>query len=167
MPQSYVDIDDPSLLAFDVMRRIGDVVDCLPPGPVTAVHIGGAACTLPWYIASRRPGSSQVVYEPDDLLVDLLAPKLDTASVPGLTVEIADGRAGLAARADASADLIVLDAFESGHMPSALGRSSSPATSTGCCPDPARTSRTWWTTLAWDSRGGWSRRSARCSTPCC
>lgn len=120
VPQSYVDLGDPSVLAFDVLRRIGDVVDRLPAGPLAAMHIGGAACTLPRYIASVRPGSAQVVFELDDLLVAFLSDRLDTVAVPGLTVQIADGRAGLAARADGSADLIVLDAFESGQLPAAF-----------------------------------------------
>ena len=44
--QSYVDLDDPAHLEFDYVRRFADVVDRLPPGPLDALAIGGAACTL-------------------------------------------------------------------------------------------------------------------------
>ncbi|MFD1051433.1 spermine synthase, partial [Kibdelosporangium lantanae] len=31
--QSYVDLDDPTYLDFEYVRRMGDIVDGLPPGP--------------------------------------------------------------------------------------------------------------------------------------
>jgi hypothetical protein len=114
VPQSYVDLEDPSRLAFDVLRRIADVVDFLPAGPLDAVHIGGAACTLPRYVASTRPGSRQLVLDVDDLLVEFVEEHLDPGSVPGLELRVEDGRAGVAACPDSSVDLVVLDAFESG-----------------------------------------------------
>src|SRR4051794_41925034 len=54
--QSYVDLDDPAYLEFDYVRRFGDVVDRLPPGPVEALHIGGGAGTPPRYRAATPPG---------------------------------------------------------------------------------------------------------------
>ncbi|MEV4142872.1 fused MFS/spermidine synthase [Amycolatopsis sp. NPDC049691] len=109
--QSYVDLDDPANLEFDYVRRFGDVVDQLPPGPVDALHIGGAACTLPRYVAASRPGSRQLVFDADGELVELVRAQLGLR-VPGLRVRITDGRAGLATRREDSADLAVVDAFE-------------------------------------------------------
>ncbi|MGW5719759.1 spermidine synthase [Amycolatopsis sp. NPDC003865] len=109
--QSYVDLDDPANLEFDYVRRFGDVVDQLPPGPVDALHIGGAACTLPRYVAARRPGSRQLVFDADGELVELVRAQLGLR-IPGVRVRITDGRAGLATRREDSADLAVVDAFE-------------------------------------------------------
>ncbi|WP_290062731.1 spermidine synthase [Amycolatopsis solani] len=109
--QSYVDLDAPATLEFDYVRRFGDVVDLLPPGPVDALHIGGAACTLPRYVAATRPGSRQLVFDADGELVDLVRTQLGLR-IPGLRVRITDGRTGLATRREDTADLVVVDAFE-------------------------------------------------------
>ncbi|MDQ7804748.1 fused MFS/spermidine synthase [Amycolatopsis sp. A133] len=109
--QSYVDLDDPAHLEFDYVRRFGDVVDRLPPGQLDALHIGGAACTLPRYVAASRPGSRQLVFDADGELVELVRTQLGLR-VPGLRVRVTDGREGLSTRRDDSADLVVVDAFE-------------------------------------------------------
>lgn len=119
--QSYVDLDDPEHLEFDYVRRIGDVVDCVPsPGPLDVLHIGGGACTLPRYIAATRKGSRQLVVEADGPLVDLVRERLDLRSIPRLKVRVGDGRAETATRHDGTADLVVVDAFESALMPGPL-----------------------------------------------
>lgn len=120
VPQSHVDLDDPTHLDFEYMRLLGDVVDRLKDGPLDAVHIGGAGCTLPRYVAATRPGSRQIVYELDEPLVRLVREQLSLKAVRGLKVRIGDGRAGLAALPDASDDLIVVDAFSGAEMPVAL-----------------------------------------------
>jgi hypothetical protein len=109
--QSYVDLDDPANLEFDYVRRFADVVDQLPTGPLDALHVGGAACTLPRYVAASRPGSRQLVFDADGELVDLVRAQLGLR-VPGLRVRVTDGRSGLPTRREDSADLVVVDAFE-------------------------------------------------------
>jgi hypothetical protein len=120
--QSYVDLDDPKHLEFDYVRRIGDVIDCLPPpgAALEALHVGGGACTLPRYVAATRPGSRQLVLDADGPLIELVREELDLRSVPSLRVRISDGREGIATRHDASADLVVLDAFQRAEMPGGL-----------------------------------------------
>jgi spermidine synthase len=119
VPQSYVDLSDPTYLDFEYMRMMGDVVDCLAPEGVAldAVHIGGAGCTLPRYIAATRPGSRQVVFEPDRALVRLVRERLPLKNVPGVRIRIADGRSGMAGIADEADDLVVMDAFAEASMP--------------------------------------------------
>jgi hypothetical protein len=120
--QSYVDLDDPTYLEFDYVRRIGDVIDCLPGcgSALEVLHIGGGGCTLPRYIAATRPGSRQLVLDADAELIDLVREQLDLRSVPALRVRVSDGRTGVASRRDASADLVVLDAYERAAMPGGL-----------------------------------------------
>ncbi|GAA3238396.1 fused MFS/spermidine synthase [Actinocorallia longicatena] len=120
VPQSYVDLDDPRYLDFEYMRLLGDVVDHLDDGPLDAVHVGGAGCTLARYIGTTRPGSRQVVLELDGKLVQLVRDQLDLKSVRGLKVRIGDGREGVAALPAGADDLVVLDAFSGAVMPTAL-----------------------------------------------
>jgi hypothetical protein len=118
--QSYVDLNDPAHLEFAYVRRMGDIVDHLPAGPLDAVHVGGGACTLARYIAATRPGSKQLVLDTDGELVEFVREFLDLRSVPRLRVRVEDGRVGVASRRDESADVIVLDAFERAAMPGGL-----------------------------------------------
>jgi spermidine synthase len=119
VPQSYVDLSDPTYLDFEYMRLMGDVIDCLglEGEAFDVVHIGGAACTLPRYIAATRPGSRQVVLEPDGPLVQLVREQLPVKGVPGLKIRVVDGRSGLMAVADEADDLVILDAFAEASMP--------------------------------------------------
>ena len=60
-PQSHVNPRDPSDLFFEYMRRIGHVIDLFRPAgaPISALHLGGGAFSLPRYIEATRPGSRQ------------------------------------------------------------------------------------------------------------
>ncbi|MFF0149424.1 hypothetical protein ATK36_3811 [Amycolatopsis sulphurea] len=118
--QSYVDLDDPTNLEFDYVRRLGDLVDFMPSGSLDALHVGGAGCSLPRYVAATRPGSRQLVFDADEPLIELVREQLDLRSVPKLRVRIEDGRIGVRSRRDASADLVVLDAFERATLASGL-----------------------------------------------
>jgi len=114
-PQSYVDLDDPTYLEFEYVRLLADLADGLPAGPVSAVHLGGAGCTLPRYVAATRPGSTQVVVEADDLLADVVRRQLGTA---GFRLRVGDGRAALAHLAAGRSDLVVADVFVGAQVPS-------------------------------------------------
>jgi spermidine synthase len=117
VPQSYVDLQDPTFLEFEYVRLMADVIDLLEDGPLSCVHVGGGACTIPRYVATTRPGSRHIVIEPDGLLVNLVREQLDLRSVPRLKVIVEGGRAGTAKVWDTSADLVVLDAFTGATMP--------------------------------------------------
>ncbi|GIH69733.1 spermidine synthase [Sphaerimonospora thailandensis] len=117
VPQSYVDLSDPTYIDFSYVQLLAYVIDCLPEGPLDAVHVGGGACTIPRYISARRPGSRHLVVEPDAGLVQLVRDQLRLKSVPRLKVRILDGRAAAAGLPDRFADLFVLDAFSGATMP--------------------------------------------------
>jgi spermidine synthase len=118
--QSYVDLDDPTYLDFEYMQSFAAVLDALPPGPLAVTHVGGGACTFARYVAARRPDSSQLVLEPDAVLIDLVRSRLPFARGARIRLRAVDGRAGITALGDASADLLVLDAFAGGRVPAEL-----------------------------------------------
>ncbi|MGZ6678173.1 MAG: spermidine synthase [Nocardioides sp.] len=122
MDQSLVDLADPRRLAFEYVRRIGDVIDASGPAgePIRILHVGGAALTLPRYVAATRPRSSQIVLEPDGELVERVRAELPLPQRSGVKIRVADGRAGIAGVRDGAVDLVVVDAFAEGRMPADL-----------------------------------------------
>ena len=126
-PQSHVDLDDPTHLHFEYVARMGAVIDRLrlPGQPITAVHLGGGALTLPRYIAHTRPGSRQQVVELEQPLIDLVRAELPLprdAQVQ-VRVRIGDARtvaAKLPAGLQGAADLVVSDVFAGAQTPAHL-----------------------------------------------
>jgi spermidine synthase len=119
--QSHVDLDDPTHLEFEYIRRLGHVVDAIAPAaaPLRAVHLGGGGWTLARYLASTRPGSAQRVVELDGALAELVATRLPTDGL-GIDVTIGDARAVLSELPTHSLDLLVLDAFAGSRTPAHL-----------------------------------------------
>jgi spermidine synthase len=120
--QSYVDLDDPRRLEFDYLEQIAVVVDtAAPPGePVRVVHIGGAAMSLARYVAATRPRSAQLVFEPDAELTAFVRTHLPLPARSGIRVRAMEGRSGLVGLRDASADLVIMDAFVGPRTPAEL-----------------------------------------------
>jgi len=112
---SYVDLDDPTHLAFGYVRRMADIVDLAlaapAPAPVVAVHLGGGGCTLPRYVAATRPGSHQEIFERDEALLTLARAELGLRTSARLRVRIGDAGALLRRRAPERAELVAGDAF--------------------------------------------------------
>jgi spermidine synthase len=121
-PQSHVDLDDPTHLEFEYVRRMGHVLDLAAGagGPLDVVHLGGGALTLPRYVAVTRPGSRQRVVEIDQPLTDLVRELLPLPRGARIRVRADDARAGLAALRTASADVVVCDVFAGARTPAHL-----------------------------------------------
>ena len=117
VPQSHVDLDDPTHLDFAYVRLLGDLLDLVRPEgePLTVLHLGGGACTLPRYVAATRPGSTQLVVEADAALAELVRSELGTA---GFKLRVGDAREQVARLADASSDVVLGDVFEAARIPS-------------------------------------------------
>lgn len=122
-PQSHVDLDDPSHLHFEYIARMGAVIDQLPAGPLTAVHLGAGALTIPRYIESTRPGSRQQVIELEAPLVALVREHLPLPRGAAIRLRIGDARDGVRRMPPAIAgacDLVVSDVFSGAQTPSHL-----------------------------------------------
>jgi SAM-dependent methyltransferase len=121
-PQSNVNLDDPSQLFFEYVQRIGHVIDQLrmPGEPITAVHLGAGAFTLPRYIAATRPGSRQQVIELETDLVDFVREHLPLPRQANIRVRHGDARAvleKLPAGLRGTVDLLVVDVFSGARTP--------------------------------------------------
>lgn len=119
-PQSHVNVDDPSQLFFEYVQRIGHVIDQLPDGPITAVHLGAGALTLPRYVEATRPGSRQQVVELESDLVDFVREHLPWSRSASIRVRHGDARAVLEKfppGLQGSVDLLVVDVFGGSTIP--------------------------------------------------
>lgn len=119
-PQSHVNVDDPTQLFFEYVQRIGLVIDQLPDGPITAVHLGGGALTLPRFVEATRPGSRQQVIELESDLVDFVRQHLPWSKQASIRVRHGDARdvlTRLPAGLKGSVDLVIVDVFGGSRIP--------------------------------------------------
>jgi len=121
-PQSHVNLDDPSQLFFEYIQRMGHVIDQvrMPGEPVTAVHLGAGALTLPRYIEATRPGSRQQVVELETDLVDLVRAELPWSRHAAIRVRHGDAREVIGkfpAGLRGTVDLLVADVFSGARTP--------------------------------------------------
>lgn len=124
-PQSHVDLDDPTHLHFEYVSRMGAVIDRLklPGQPLTAVHLGAGALTLPRYVEATRPGSRQQVIELEQPLVDLVREHLPLPRGASIRLRIGDARAVLArlpAGLTGAVDLLISDVYAGAQTPAHL-----------------------------------------------
>jgi hypothetical protein len=119
-PQSHVDPADPTHLVFDYVQYFACVLQTLPPGPLGVTHVGGGGLTLARWVDAERPGSPQIVLEPHTTLTEAVRRELPLPRRHRIRVRPLDGRTGVGQLADASADVVVLDAYAAGRVPAEL-----------------------------------------------
>ncbi|MFC7580840.1 spermidine synthase [Schaalia naturae] len=119
---SCVDVDHPGQLEFEYMQQMTQALSAwLPePAPVRALHLGAAACALPWAWDVRRPGSRQVAVEVDAALAVAVREWFPLPRSPRLRIRVGDGRGVLEAAREGSCDVVVRDAFDHGRVPGSL-----------------------------------------------
>ncbi|QVQ53666.1 fused MFS/spermidine synthase [Spiractinospora alimapuensis] len=119
VPQSHVDLDDPTRIDFEYVRRLAHVVDLLAPAgePVDAFHLGAGALTLARYVAATRPASRQRAVDIDGDLVDQVRARLPWDPRARIRVGVGEARAWLEQRREASADLVVTDVYAGARAP--------------------------------------------------
>ncbi len=114
---AHVDLDDPLYLDIRYVRLFADAVHAMPEGPLRVLHVGGGGFSLPRYINEVRPGSTNVVLELDDDLVDVAEERLGLTDQDNLDVRTGDARLHLTELETGSFDLIVGDAFGGSAVP--------------------------------------------------
>jgi len=120
VPQSYVDLADPTYLAFEYVRRLATVLRLCAPAavPLRVLHLGGGALTLPRWVAATRPGSAQTVVERDGLLLALVSRSLPWQAP--IEVVVGDAREFTEQGGAQGYDVIVVDVFEGAAMPASV-----------------------------------------------
>lgn len=121
-PQSEVNLDDPTELAFGYIRHMGHVLDlAFPPRqPITALHLGAGALTLPRFVEATRPRSRQQVIELERDLVDFVrtvAPLPPHASIRMRYGDARDQLERLPAGLRGAVDVVVVDVFAGAQTP--------------------------------------------------
>jgi len=121
-PQSHVDLDDPTYLEFEYVRRIAAAIDLTAPAgvPISVLHLGGGGLSLARYVSATRPGSRQRVVDADGALLDLVRQRLPWRPDPRLKVRVGDARAELARAREASFDVVIVDVFHGARTPASV-----------------------------------------------
>ncbi|GGK70650.1 spermidine synthase [Ornithinimicrobium pekingense] len=124
-PQSYVNPDDPLLLVFEYVQQFALVLEALrpDPAPLAVTHVGGAGMTLARWVHRVHPRSPQIVLEPDTALTELVRRELPLPRGHRVRVRPVTGQEGVAGLRDASADVVVVDAYDQGRVPPELAGS--------------------------------------------
>lgn len=111
MESSYVDLDDPALLDFEYLRWMAAIIEHHSVGPLDAVHLGAAGCTLIRHLLAVRPDSTHVAVDVDGALLELVTRWFGLPGPPALQVRIADARVAVEDLPDDGCGVLVRDAF--------------------------------------------------------
>ena len=121
-PQSHVDLADPTTLHFEYIVRMGHVIDAAFPAgqPVTALHLGAGALTLPRYIEATRTGSRQQVIEIERDLIDFVREHCPLPRGASIRCRYGDAREVMESLPKGllgQVDLVVVDVFRGARTP--------------------------------------------------
>ena len=121
-PQSHVNLASQGEVFFEYIQRMTHVIDLLRTSrePITALHLGAGALTLPRYIEHTRPGSRQQVIELERELVDFVREHLPLPREASIRIRYGDARATLPTLPEGlrgTIDLLVVDVFSGSRIP--------------------------------------------------
>ena len=121
-PQSHVDLVDPTALHFEYIARMGHIIDAAFPSgvPITAVHLGAGALTIPRYVEATRAGSRQQVVEIERDLLDFVREHCPLPRGASIRCRYGDAREvleGLPKGLMSQVDLVVVDVFRGARTP--------------------------------------------------
>lgn len=121
-PQSNVVPEEPRELGFGYIRHMGHVIDLAwPEGrPLTAVHLGAGAMTLPRFVEATRPSSRQQVIELERGLVELVRKVAPLPPHASIRLRYGDAREQLGRLPEGlrgTVDLVVVDIFAGPQTP--------------------------------------------------
>jgi hypothetical protein len=133
--QPYVDLADPTYLAFEYVRRVATVLRSVRGSgvPIRVLHLGGGGLTLARFVSATRPGSWQRVVERDGELLALVSRQLPAPV--DVAVVVGDARDELDQDDHGGYDVIVSDVFDGAAMPGSVAWVASRRRPRGrCCP---------------------------------
>ena len=109
--QSHVDPERPTDIRYEYLRRMAHVLDAVAPAgqPLTCLHLGAGALSLPRYVQATRPGSEQTVVDLDHELVQFVTGALPLPQGAVLRSVVGDARAVVGELAGERFDVVVLD----------------------------------------------------------
>lgn len=121
-PQSEVNLLEPTELSFGYIRHMGHVLDLAftPRQPLTAVHLGAGAMTIPRYLDATRPGSRQQVIELERDLIDFVRKVAPLPAHAAIRVRYGDAREQLErlpGGLQGAVDAVVVDVFAGAQTP--------------------------------------------------
>ena len=121
-PQSYVDVEDPTHLGFEYVRRLASIVDSAAPmgAPLAVLHLGGGALTVPRYVAATRPRSAQRVIEHDAALIEMIRRLLPLPRGADIRVRAMDARIAVEGYPPSRFDLVITDVYGGARVPGQL-----------------------------------------------
>jgi len=120
VPSSAIDISDPGFLIFEYMQQMDAVVENQFPGPIKALHLGAAACSLSWAWAHKHPESRQIAVDIDTKLVELVRTWFDLPRAPKLRIRAQDAYDAVLTAKPESFNVIVRDVFTGNATPAKL-----------------------------------------------
>lgn len=120
--QSHVYREHPDELFFEYMQRIAHLIDAAAAArePMTALHLGAGALSIPRYVAATRPGSRQQVVEFEPALVELVREALPLPRDASIRIRYGDARETLGhlpSGLRGHIDVIVVDVFSGARTP--------------------------------------------------
>jgi spermidine synthase len=117
VPQSYVDLDDPTRLEFGYLLSAAAVLRSAAPArvPLSVLHLGGGGLALPRFLDHIRPGSAQRVVERDGELVALVRRMLPVPAA--VQILVGDARECLETAEPGRYDVVVADVFTGAWPP--------------------------------------------------
>lgn len=109
--QSYVDVEDATHLEFEYMQHIAIVVDTVfvEAEPLSVLHLGAGACTMPRWLAATHPGSRQVAVEASVQIIEAARP---LGEVVGCELLHDDAVAALGRERAGVRDLVIWDLYD-------------------------------------------------------
>lgn len=119
-PSSFIDLDNPQNVGFEYMEIMLTIMEQMPAGPLSVVHLGAAASTMARAVEHVRPNSRQIGVDIDGALLEHARQWFDLPRAPKLRLRTADAREALLSMRADSAAVIIRDVFAESVTPSHL-----------------------------------------------
>lgn len=124
VPQSQINPNDPTHLAYEYVRRIGHAIDLTWPGgeALHALHLGGGGMTLPRYVTATHVHSRQTVIEANASVARIVQERMPLRPAEAASIDLVIGDAftetlRLSREGSEPFDLVVVDVYDGTDVP--------------------------------------------------